>query len=73
MKLNSFTKSWWFLQGLQLYKQTEELYQYKLDPHNDINMEFNNLFKKVMKLLGDQKKLTSIVHIEKKNLKAVIL
>ena len=40
-------------------------YRYELDPDNDLNMEFDDLLKKAMGLLGAKKKLASLVHVEK--------
>lgn len=44
-------------------------YQYKLDPDNYLNIEFDDLLKKVMRLLEAKKKLASLVYIEKKGQK----
>ena len=40
-------------------------YRYELDPDDDLNMEFDDLLKKAMGLLGAKKKLASLVYIEK--------
>ncbi len=42
-------------------------YRYELDPDNDLNMDFDDLLKKAMRLLGAKKKLASIVQVEKKS------
>ena len=66
-KLDLFTQSRWFLQGLPSHLQTEMFYRYELDPDNELNMDFNDLLKKAMRLLGAKKKLASIVQFEKKS------
>ncbi len=42
-------------------------YRYELDPDNDLNMDFDDLLKKAMALLGAKKKLASLVQVEKKS------
>ena len=41
------------------------LFQYELDHDDDFNMEFDDLLKKAMGVLGVKKKLASLVHVEK--------
>lgn len=41
-------------------------YLYKLNSNNNLNIKFDNLFKKIIKLLEAKKKLVSLVYIEKK-------
>lgn len=64
-KLDSFTQSRSFLQGLPSYLQTEMFYRYELDPDDDLKMDFDDLLKKAMGLLGAKKKLASLVQVEK--------
>lgn len=40
--------------------------QYKLDFDNNINIDFANLFKKVIEFLMVKKKLASLVYIKKR-------
>lgn len=40
-------------------------YQYELDPNDNLNIEFNDLLKKVIGLLEAKKKLSSLVNIKK--------
>lgn len=40
--------------------------QYELNPDGDLNIDFENLLKKAMRLLGAKKKLASLVQVEKK-------
>lgn len=40
---------------------------YKLDPDNDINMDFEDLLKKAMRFLMAKKKLVSLVHVKKES------
>ncbi len=42
-------------------------YRYELDPDDDLNIDFSDLLKKAMRLLGAKKKLASIVKVEKKS------
>lgn len=72
-KFDSFTQSRWFLQGLPSHFQTEMFYRYELDPDNNSNMEFDDLLKKAMGLLGAKKKLTSLVYVEKEGQKVETL
>lgn len=44
----------------------EMFYRYEMDPDDDLNMDFDDLLKKAMKLLGAKKKLASVVQVEKK-------
>lgn len=44
-------------------------YRYKLDPDDNLNMEFADLLKKAIELLRAKKKLACLVHIEKKGQK----
>lgn len=41
--------------------------QYSLDPDDDLNIDFENLLKKAMRLLGAKKKLASMVQIKIKS------
>ena len=41
--------------------------RYSLDPDNDLNMDFDDLLKKVMGSLGVKKKLASMVQVEKES------
>ncbi len=60
-KLDTFTQSRWFIQGLPLDLQMEMFCRYSLDPDDDLNMDFDDLLKKAMELLGAKKKLASMV------------
>lgn len=42
----------------------EIFYQYSLDPDDDLNIDFQNLLKKVMGLLRAKKNLASMVEVE---------
>ena len=66
-KLDLFTRFRWFLQGLPSHLQTEIVYQYELNPNDDLNMDFDDLVKKAMRLLGAKEKLASLVQVEKKS------
>ncbi|MCJ1348653.1 hypothetical protein MMC31_006886, partial [Peltigera leucophlebia] len=66
-KLNLFTQSHWFLQGLSSAIQTEMFYRYELDPDDDLNMDFADLLKKALGLLGAKKKLVDLVRTDKKS------
>ena len=66
-KLDTFTLSWWFIQELLLDLQIEMFCQYSLDPDDNLNINFENLLKKTMGLLGAKKKLASIIQVEKKS------
>ena len=66
-KLDSFTQSRWFLQGLPSTIQTEMFYRYELDPDDDLHMDFANLLKKALGLLGAKKKLVDLVRTDKKS------
>ena len=66
-KLDSFTQSRWFLQGLPSAIQTEMFYRYELDPDDDLNMDFADLLKKALGLLGAKKKLVDLVRTDKKS------
>ena len=68
-KLNSFIQSRWFLQSLPTHIQTEMFYRYELDPDDDFNMDFDDLLKRDMGLLGAKKKLANLVQVEKKSQK----
>lgn len=57
------------MQGLFFHLQNEMLIWYKLDSDDDININFKNPIKKVMKLWIAKKKLASLVYIEKKRQK----
>lgn len=41
--------------------------QYSLDSDNDLNIHFDDLLKKAMRLLGAKKKLGSMIQVEKKS------
>ena len=43
------------------------LVRYELDPNDDVNMDFDDLLKKIMGLLMEKKKLPNLVHIEKES------
>ncbi len=60
-KLDLFTQSRWFLQGLPSHLLTQMIYRYELDPDDDLNMDFDDLLKKAMRLLGAKKKLANLV------------
>ena len=45
----------------------EIFYQYSVDPDDDLNMDFEDLLKKVIGLLEAKKKLASMVQVEKKS------
>ena len=66
-KLDSFTQSRWFLQGLPSTIQTEMFYRYELDPDDDLHMDFADLLKKALGLLGAKKKLVDLVRTDKKS------
>lgn len=42
-------------------------YHYELDPDNDLHMDFADLLKKALELLGVKKKLVNLVWIDKKS------
>lgn len=42
-------------------------YRYELDPDDDLNMDFADLLKKALGLLGAKKKLVDLVRMDKKN------
>lgn len=44
--------------------QNEMFFRYKLDPNDDVNMDFENLFKKVMRLWVAKKELASLVQVK---------
>lgn len=44
-------------------------YEYKLDLDDDFNMNFDDLLKKVVRLLKAKKKLVSMVQVKKKGKK----
>ena len=66
-KLDTFTQSRWFIQGLPSDLQMEMFCRYSLDPDDDLNMDFEDLLKKAMGLLGAKKKLASMVQVEKES------
>ena len=66
-KLDTFTQSRWFIQGLPSDLQMEMFCRYSLDPDDDLNMDFDDLLKKAMGLLGAKKKLASMVQVEKES------
>ena len=66
-KLDSFTHSRWFLQGLPSTIQTKMFYRYELDPDNDLHIDFADLLKKALGLLGAKKKLVDLVWTDKKS------
>ncbi len=41
--------------------------QYCLDPDDDLNMDFDDLLKKAIGLLGAKKKLASMIQVEKES------
>lgn len=43
------------------------VYRYELDPDNDLHMDFTDLLKKALGLLGAKKKLVDLVRTDKKN------
>lgn len=45
----------------------EMFYRYELDPDNDLNMDFADLLKKALRLLGAKKKLVDLVWTNKKS------
>ena len=49
------------MQGLCFHLQNAIFCQYKLNPNNNVNMEFEDLLKKVIRLLVAKKKLASLV------------
>lgn len=53
------------LQGLPSHLQTKIIYRYELAPDDDLTMDFDDLLKKVMGLLGAKKELLSLVYVEK--------
>ena len=66
-KLDAFTQPRWFIQSLPSHLQTEMFYKYELDPDDDVNIDFDNLLKKAMGLLGAKKKLASLVQVKKES------
>ena len=66
-KLDSFTQSWWFLQGLPSTIQIEIFYRYELDSDDDQHMDFADLLKKALGLLRAKKKLVDLVCTNKKS------
>lgn len=66
-KLDMFIQSWWFIQGLPSHLQTEMFYRYQLDSDDDVNMDFDDLLKKAMRLLRIKKKLASLAQVEKES------
>lgn len=42
--------------SLHLHLQIKMFYKYELDPNNNMNINFDNLLKKVMAFLGTKKK-----------------
>ena len=66
-KLDTFTQSRWFIQGLLFHLQTEMFYRYELEPNDDVNIDFDDLLKKAMGLLEAKKKLAGLVQVEKKS------
>lgn len=66
-KLDIFIQSWWFIQGLSSHLQTEIFFRYQLDSDDNVNMDFDDLLKKPMRLLRVKKKLASLAQVEKKS------
>lgn len=66
-KLDSFTQSRWFLQGLPSTIQTEMFYRYELDPDDHLHMDFADLLKKALGLLGAKKRLVDLVRTDKRS------
>ena len=66
-KLDIFTQSRWFIQGLPTHLQNEMFIRYELDPDDDVNIDFDDLLKKAMRLLIVKKKLSNFVHVEKES------
>ena len=65
--LNTFTKSWWFIQELTTYLKNEMFVWYELDLDNVVNIDFDDLFKKTVRLLIAKKMLANLVHVEKES------
>lgn len=40
-------------------------YRYELNPDNNLNIDFNNLLKKAIGVLGTKKNLASLVQVDK--------
>lgn len=66
-KLDTFTQSRWFIQGLPSDLQIEMFCRYSLDLDDDFNMDIKDLLKKVIGLSRAKKKLASMVLVEKKS------
>ena len=66
-KLDSFTQSRWFIQGLASTVQSELFYRYELDPDEDEDMDFKDLLKKALALVGSKKRMIDLIRIDKKN------
>ena len=66
-KLDSFTQSRWFIQGLASTVQSELFYRYELDPDEDEDMDFKDLLKKALALVGSKKRMIDLIRTDKKN------
>ncbi len=66
-KLDSFTQSCWFLQRPSSTVQTEMFYRYKLDPDDDLEMDFTDLLEKALGLLGAKNQMVNIVRNDKRS------
>ena len=62
-----FTQSQWFLQGLLFTIQTEIFSYYKLNPDDNQHIDFADLLKKALGLLGAKKMLVELVCTDKKS------
>lgn len=66
-KLNLVIQSYLFLQELLSVIPMELFYYYKLNPDNDLNINFANLLKKTLGFLRTKKKLVDLVQIANKS------
>lgn len=53
------------LQGLPSHLQTKIICRYELDPDDDLTMDFDDLLRNAMGLLGAKKELARLVYVEK--------
>ena len=69
-KLNPYTRSSWFLQGLPHNIRQELFYRYKIGPDKDDNFDFDTLFRIALSLAESEKRLTNLARKYRKSLAA---
>ncbi|MCJ1343493.1 hypothetical protein MMC31_001687 [Peltigera leucophlebia] len=65
--IDSFIQSRWFLQGLPPLIQVELFYSSDLDPNNDLELDFQELLQRTIKMIKLKKKLGDMEYFLKRN------